>query len=159
MKMNLLEAKRIILEHENKITKNKIIGKKYYLHKIIDDIKNQTEPEKENFFLLCTSIDNKVLYLDSLADYDWSEEKKLVREIMTIALSYPTHNITLFHNHPKYVSEPTRNDVYLYYNLQPVLSCIEINFVDSYVIGADGVTSVRSKNRVIDFSYKKKRKK
>ena len=144
-KQNLLYAKRLISENEEHQAKQKLIGKKYNREIAINHIKLISQYEtRENFFLLCISSNDIVLNLERVARGSLHEVGVHLRDLLTIALSYPTKKIVVFHNHPDSTCDVSRNDLILYRELFEIMDRIENTLLDSYVIGNDGISSTAS---------------
>lgn len=66
------------------------------------------------------------------------------KELTKIILNSGCNNIILAHNHPNAQSDPSQEDIILTRKVQNYLAMLDINVLDHYVIGDDGITSMRS---------------
>ncbi|MCX7997592.1 MAG: DNA repair protein [Leptospiraceae bacterium] len=117
------------------------------LSHILEILKLKTQLEtRECFFLISFGPQKQLLRIELLARGNLMEVGVHFRDVAKILLEDGATEAIIAHNHPNQTSQPSQEDIELFWNLHELLLPLEIVLLDHLVIGIDGVYSIQRKS-------------
>jgi DNA repair protein RadC len=103
-----------------------------------------TEREcRESFYLVNLSLDGRIQRLERIAQGSLNEVGIHKRDLVQLVLQDSSGYTLLAHNHPKQPCLPSAEDQFLYEEMSRLFSELEIQCIDHWVLGVDGLYSCR----------------
>lgn len=98
---------------------------------------------RESFFLASFGVDGRLFFWEQIAKGSLNEVGVHKRDIIQILLRDPTKYCLIAHNHPGQSCQSSFQDENLYKELNRILAELEIDCIDHWVVGEDGLFSCR----------------
>lgn len=123
--------------------------KKINLNSIFQYIYLKTKNEvRENFFTASFNSENELINLELIAKGSLGEVGIYSRDVVKIALDDGATSFLVIHNHPKEKSEASSHDYHVYNKLKSLFNEMNIELIDHYVVGIDGIFSCKLHRRI-----------
>lgn len=108
--------------------------------------------DAETFWIGYLDADKRLIAFEKAFDGTIDNVPAYVREITKKALSHNAYAVFVVHNHVDGKSEPSDADINVTQKLGRALQLVDVVFTDHYVVGTDGVTSIKDyiKTKVVD---------
>ena len=100
---------------------------------------------RECFYLITLDSDKSLINFELLARGSLDEVGVHSREIVKQILDEAAKYVIIAHNHPRQSCEPSSSDYLLFYQLQNLLSQLDVILLGHLVIGKEGVFSCSDK--------------
>lgn len=99
--------------------------------------------EHEEFHVLFINASGKLVGEEMLGRGDEKSVDFNTKELLKAALKHNAESVVLSHNHPGGDSKPSIADIHATQSASEVLSLLDIRLLDHYVVGQEGVLSIR----------------
>lgn len=103
-----------------------------------------TQENTECFKVICITSDMHVGSVSTISRGNSTSTPINMRELARSVLGGADENVILAHNHPGATCRPSQEDIVLTRRIMQQLAPFDISVLDHYVVGKDGVTSMRS---------------
>ncbi len=100
---------------------------------------------RECFFLITLDGNKKLINLELISKGSLNEVGVHTRDLIKLILDDGASYCIIAHNHPKQTSLPSHEDYTLYNMLKNFLLHIEVELIDQWVVGIDGIFSCHQK--------------
>ena len=74
-------------------------------------------------------------------------------ELLKFLISFSPAHVFIVHNHPGGSAVPSKNDVDATVNIKNLITSMGIDFVDHFVVGIDGIFSIKENKFLREFSF------
>ena len=98
----------------------------------------------ECFKVICVTSDLHVGSVSTISRGTATSTPINMRELAKSVLNGAGENVILAHNHPEAACRPSQEDIVLTRKIMQYLAPFDISVLDHYIVGKDGVTSMRS---------------
>ena len=98
----------------------------------------------ESFMVICITADMHVGMVSRISSGTASSTPVNLRELVRTVLNCGGEDIILAHNHPSSTCRPSSDDLMLTRKIMQDLAPFNISVLDHYIVGNDGVMSMRS---------------
>ncbi|TGK05980.1 DNA repair protein [Leptospira selangorensis] len=106
-------------------------------------------PLKRECFVLATiSPAGDLLRVETVSKGSLEEVGVLPRDLVRIILNDEASQAILAHNHPGMICFPSQEDWEVYTNLKDILSNLDVELLDHWIFGIDGIFSCRQSTRL-----------
>ncbi|MCB1190333.1 MAG: DNA repair protein [Leptospiraceae bacterium] len=106
---------------------------------------------RECFFLITLNGNKKLINLELISKGSLSEVGVHTRDLVKLLLDDGASYCIIAHNHPKHSSFPSSEDYTLYNTLKSFLMHIEVELIDQWVVGVDGIFSCNQRKMIKEF--------
>ncbi|EPG68235.1 RadC family protein [Leptospira wolffii] len=108
-------------------------------------------PLKRECFVLATiSPAGQLLRVETVSRGSLEEVGIHPRDLVRIILNDEASQIILAHNHPGMFCKPSREDLEVYYRLKDILFPLDVELLDHWIFGIDGIFSCKHSTRLED---------
>lgn len=98
----------------------------------------------ECFKVICVTSEMRVGSVSTISRGNTTSTPVNMRELARCVLGGAEENVILAHNHPNASCKPSQEDIVLTRKVMQQLAPFDISVLDHYVVGSDGVMSMRS---------------
>lgn len=148
-KVSILLAAR---ELSNRLKLEKIHANEFPVfqtNELIELIFLRSAKEKRECFYLGTfTPEKKLIHLELIAKGTLDEVGVYARDLVKLILDDGAKYAIIAHNHPGVSCSPSQTDYRLYSHLKNLLFQIEVDLLDQWVMGIDGVFSCESRSQI-----------
>jgi DNA repair protein RadC len=138
-----------IKELVHRLKLSKIQSKKISLQKIYELLYFRTlKDTRESFYTITLNHEQELIQLDLLARGGLNEVGVFTRDIVKIALDDGAKFLIIAHNHPNQSAVASQEDRNLFKKLNSLLLELEIELLDQWIFGNEGIFSC-SKNKLV----------
>ena len=104
--------------------------------------------EREVFKVLLLDSQHRLIAAPDLFKGTIDAAAVYPREILKVALEHNAAAIIIAHNHPSGIPEPSQADIMITGKIKEALSFIDVNLLDHFVIGVEGVVSLAQRGLI-----------
>ena len=102
------------------------------------------QEKTESLKVICVTSDMRVGSVATVSTGSATSTPADMRALAKTVLNDSGENIILAHNHPDVSCRPSQEDIVLTRKIMQYLAPFDINVLDHYIVGSDGVMSMRS---------------
>ncbi len=140
-KLSILLSVRELVE---RIRFENLKSKKINFNSLFQYLYLKTKNEvRENFFTATFNSEEELINLELLAKGSLEEVGIRARDVIKTALDDGASSFLIIHNHPNAISVASEEDYHIYYKLKKIFLELQIDLLDHYVIGTDGIFSCK----------------
>ena len=119
------------------------------LPEIAEILKQKTAREtRECFFLITFSSSKALLHIHLVARGSLNEVGIYKRDIVKMMLDDGACYCIISHNHPNASCKPSNEDLHLFRHLKEYVASLEIELIDQWIFGIDGIHSCRDDKNI-----------
>lgn len=107
---------------------------------------------RECFYLITFNYDKSLINMELIARGGLTEVGIFPRDIVKMALDDGAMYAIVAHNHPKQSCEPSKEDYILFKELHKILASVDVELMDQWVSGEEGIFSCYNKKRIFQRS-------